>query len=465
VLQWRLSGNWYGTSGISAFDERLGGAERDASQIGGGSGTLRYDITPDLQLDLRGYYTQARTDFDGFDTANFRFGDDGEYGKTNQTLGYAGLTLKSPDHMLTNRVAFQYTNTETHTYDPAAPANEGSPSTETFYGIGRNSREEYQGTWEIAPRLQAVFGAQHEHSTISTDSPAFDYSGPAPLENAVSIDSGYVQLQGEAAPGLTLTGGERYDKHDVYGGHSTGALAAAWALPDGGSILRASFSQGFKAPSLYQLYSDFGNAALRPETAQSWDAGIEQRLWNDRVDLSATYYQRRSHDLIEFVGCPTMAAAPLCPNYFLFGGYYDNVARASAHGVELVAAADLTSELHVAANYTFTDTEDQSPNSPTYGNELARRPRNAANATVTYTWPVQLNTSVAARYAGRSFDDAANATSLGGYVLVDLRASYRLLSHLEVYGRIENVADKHYETAYQYGNIGRVAFAGIRADF
>ncbi len=86
--------------------------------------------------------------------------------------------MKSPDRSFTNRVAFQYTNTETREYDPNAPANDGSPSTETFYGIGRNMREEYQGTWEITPRFQAVFGAQHERSTIITDSPAFDFSGP-----------------------------------------------------------------------------------------------------------------------------------------------------------------------------------------------------------------------------------------------------------------------------------------------
>ena len=48
--------------------------------------------------------------------------------------------------------------------------------------------------------------------------------------NAATIDSGYAQLQGEVVPGLTLTAGERYDRHDVFGGHSTGALAAAWDL-------------------------------------------------------------------------------------------------------------------------------------------------------------------------------------------------------------------------------------------
>ncbi len=82
-----------------------------------------------------------------------------------------------------------------------------------------------------------------------------------------------------------------------------------------------------------------------------------------------------------------------------------------------------------------------------------------------YRWPSRLTTDIAVRYGGRSFDDAANQIALGGYVLVDLRASYALTERLELYGRVENATGKHYETAYQYGSFGRVAFAGVRATF
>ena len=61
----------------------------------------------------------------------------------------------------------------------------------------------------------------------------------------------------------------------MYGGHGTGQFAAAYVLPDQTTVLRASFGQGFKAPALYQLYSNYGNQALQPETANSWDAGVE----------------------------------------------------------------------------------------------------------------------------------------------------------------------------------------------
>jgi vitamin B12 transporter len=459
-LSWELAGSYYGTSGIPDFDEALGGKRLCASQIGGALGKLSYDFTPDLQLDLRGYYTLARTDFDGYDTPSGNFGDDNEYGKSDEIVGYAGLTSHSSDHTFTNRVAFQYTETNTRDYDPDAPASYGSTSTETFYGIGRNFREEYQGTWDFSPSGHLTFGAQHERSTIDTDTPAYDVT-PMPEERQVSIDSGYAQLQEEILAGLTLTAGARYDHHDVYGGHTTGQLAAAWALDDRQTILRASFGQGFKAPSLYQLYSFYGNSALRPEQDNSWDAGIERHAFDQRVVLSATYFQRNSSDLINFFSCP--APNPLCATEPQ--GFYANIARAAARGVELQGTFNVNERLNLAANYTLTNSEDRSPGSPTYGEQLPNRPKNAANASVTYHWPSLLSTTIALRYAGPSFDEAITPIWLGGYVVGDLRVSYPIRDRVEIYGRVENFTGKHYETNYEYGTLPRSGYVGVRATF
>ena len=370
--------------------------------------------------------------------------------------------MHSPARTLTNRIAIQYSDTETHNYDPNAPTDGYgvSPSTETFYGIGRNIREEYQGTWQFSSLGHVVFGAQHERSTISTDSPAYDVT-PMPVDKQVSINSGYAQLQTELLAGLTLTAGERYDHHDVYGGHTTGQLAAAWALNDQKTIIRASFGEGFKAPSLYELYGNYGNLALHPEQARSWDAGVERRSSDERIVISATYFQPKSDDLILFLSCPAPIA--LCATEPQ--GVFANVARASARGVELQGSFNPNERLSLLANYTLTETEDRSPGSPTYGQELPNRPKNMVNASATYRWPLGITAAIAAQYVGPSFDNAITPVWLGGYVLLSLRASYSISERLEVYGRIENAADKHYETRFEYGTLGRVGYLGVRANF
>jgi vitamin B12 transporter len=455
-LLWRVAGSYLGTSGITCVDPSFGGRRDCASRIGDAAGQIRYDITPDLQLDLRGYFVSSRTDFDGYDTPTFTLGDDSEYGKTQRGIGYAGLTWRSPDRSLTNRLSVEYTGSETRNFDPNAPANFGDPTTETFYGFGRNVREEYQGTWKFATTGQVVFGAQNEHSTINTVSPFSPFLGAG-----VVVDSGYVQGQYEVLKGLTLTAGGRYDHHSVYGGHGTGQLAAAWVLPDRNTVLRASFGQGFKAPALYQLYSNYGNRALEPETSNSWDAGIEHHALQNRLVASATYFRRTSDDLIGFFDC--LSPSPLCATEPF--GYYANIARSSAHGIELAGLLEATDQLTVSANYTWTRTEDVSQGSPTYGNELPRRPARAGNASVNYVWPLQLSSELALRYSGPDFDDAANQIRLGGYVLLDLRASLPINDHLQIYARVENLTDHHYEVAYQYGTFGRSAYIGARASF
>jgi vitamin B12 transporter len=183
------------------------------------------------------------------------------------------------------------------------------------------------------------------------------------------------------------------------------------------------------------------------------------------VSFAATYFHRNSHDLIDFFNCPIFeGGSPQCVAA-VFGGYYANIDEATAHGVELQATWHPATPLTIAGNYTLTDTENRSPGSTSFGNELPRRPRDAANMSVAYRWTQGETATVAARYSGRAFDDLGNTTPLGGYVLVDLRGSYQLSKRLELYGRVEDLTGKRYETAYKYGTPGRVAFIGVRTGF
>ena len=242
-----------------------------------------------------------------------------------------------------------------------------------------------------------------------------------------------------------------------------GEASAAWAIAD--TVVRASWGEGFKAPSLFQLGSDFGNVNLNPETARTWDAGLERRFAQGRIMLSAAYFERRTTNQIDFVSCFGVVL-PMCfgPGRALRAGYYDNIASSQAHGFELQVEATPIDGLDVAANYTRTVSTNRSPGA-NFGNWLPRRPRNQANLDVSYVWPFDLTTSVAATYSGQSFDDLPNRNLTKGYVLWDLRASYPVTEAIEVYGRVENLFDVSYETIRNYGQPGRAAYAGLRARF
>jgi vitamin B12 transporter len=450
-LSFRLAGTYYATDSVSTFDRQYGGLGDDPYHNTVLSGRATYDFTPDLQLDVRGYYTNSSVDYDGFPPPDFVLGNQLNYQTTRQYFGYSGLNFNFLDGDWKNKLYVDYTFTDRADYLPTNT----TPIQNDHYS-STDLRVDYQGNVTIAPGYSAVFGLQQEKYLM--DSTPF-----APAEANTGDNSAYLQLQGEVVNGLTLTAGERFDHYDAFGEHFTGQVAAAWALPSG-TILRSSWGQGFKAPSLYQLYSPYGTANLQAERSHDWDAGVEQRFWENRIMISATYFDINFNNLIEFDDCP---GSPLCAEPGREFGYYVNLGKAKSSGEEFQASLKVTGNFSVLANYTHLKTIDLTPGSPTFGLPAFNRPGEAANLTVSYTWPFKLSTSAALRYSGPSLSENFNAfptgiVTLGGYTLIDFHASYDINPHFEVYGRVDNLTNKVYETVYQYGTWRRTAFAGAR---
>ena len=170
----RLGAYYDSTDSVSAFDRAFGGREDDGFHTAGASGRFSYDITPDVQFDERAYYTFSRAEFDGFDTpvdpsTGFSsFGDDDEFGRTQQVVDYTGLNISTLDGRLKNRVAYEYNELDRRNEEPDGLYNFGNKS--TFDGLGRSQTFEYEGTYALAPDYTLVFGAQDEKSSFNTDS-------------------------------------------------------------------------------------------------------------------------------------------------------------------------------------------------------------------------------------------------------------------------------------------------------
>lgn len=454
-LAWRVGGNYLATDGISAFDKDLGGREKDGYRNVGVNARGILQITTDVSAELRSTWSRGRVGFDGFPPPSFAFNDTREYGYTEELTSYAGLKAASLGGRLQNRIGFAYTDTDRENFDP------DSAVPQTFDAFGRNKRWEYQGSFEISASSNAVFGLESERSELSTASPTTFDPTPTPLAHDVRLDSAYAQIQFGPFEAVSVTGGARYDDHETFGGNTTGHAAIAWAVAPT-TLLRASYGEGFKAPTLYQLFSQYGNASLEPESASGWDTGIEHKLFDGALAVSAIYFSRDTRNMIDFVSC-FGNPSPRCvsqPN-----GFYENVQKTSADGVELGLTALIGERLRIAANYTSMDAQNAVRGSANFGRQLPRRSRETANADVTYSWGSGLTTTVAVQRSGRSFDNAANTFELDAYTLVDLRAAYDYSPALQIYGRIENLLDEDYATARRYGSVGRGGFAGFRWSF
>lgn len=439
-----VGAGWFRTEGLSAFSEARGGLERDGYENLGANANFNLALSDAVSLDARGWYSDGRNDQDGFAPPSFAFGDTLETTDTREIVAYTGLNVALLDGRLRNRLGVALTDTRRRN------DNQGL---EVFAADGRNERIEYQAILDIAQGWQATAGLERETSRFTTAG-----FGP-PTTGRARLDSAYAQLVTAPTPGLTLTAGLRHDEHDRFGGATTLGASGVFELRPG-TTLRASYAEGFKAPSLFQLQSDFGNQSLRPERAQGWDAGLTQAL-GERSEVSATYYRRVSQDLIDFIACP--ASTGICENRPF--GTFDNVQRARAQGVELTLLLRPVEALTLQANYSWTDTLNRSEGTANFGNRLARRPEHTLNALVDVVASDRLSFGATLTHVGPSFDNAANTARLEGYVLADLRAAFRLTDALSLYGRIENLFEARYETARNFGQPGRAGFVGIRAAY
>ena len=437
-----LTGGYLRSDGISAA---ASGTEPDGYEQYGATGSVGIAFTDDIGLDLRAYYAHSRTDLDGFPPPNYALGDDAEYSVAQEIYGYAGVHANLLDGRFHNRIAFTIADINRDNYDPAYGS---APS---FFGRGRSARYEYQGDFKVVDQLRLVAGAEHEDSSYYDGSPTHK--------------SGITSFYGEAIvtpiEELTVTGGVRHDDNRDFGGHTSFGANAALALREG-TTLRASYAEGFKAPTLYQRFSDYGTVSLRPETARSYDLGIEQKLLGGRAIAGVTWFHRDTTNQIDFRSCAAVDVTN--PSSICFHrpyGTYDNIARTRAQGVEFELTLHPIQAFTVTGNFSYIDSVNRSPGA-NFGKDLARRPKVTVSMSADYRLPFGLSVGGTISHAGDSFDNAANTTRLDGYVLAGLRAEMPIGDHFVLYGRVDNLFDEKYQTVAGYGTYGRTAYGGIR---
>ena len=434
-----LNGGYTRTDGISAAAI---GTEPDGFRQYRIGGRGRLNLTDQFAVVATARYADSRTDIDGFAAPTFTFGDTPEYQDTRQASGRVGLRYVS--EALTLNTGFALSDTKRDYFDPTF-------GTAPSYGYeGRSERADLTGRLNLPASFTLDFGADSEWTRFSS---TFDAQAKA------NLTSGHAML-GWSTGRASLAAGVRVDDHSRFGTAWTFGANGSFELADN-LRLRASYGEGFRAPTLYNLLSDYGNAALLPERSKSYDAGLEWGNRNAPLHASVTAFRRDSRNLIVFVSCASLNRCADRPF-----GLYDNVGNARAQGVEAELGARPTDTLHLQAAYTYLETENRTVGIANLGKDLPRRPTHALTLSSDWTTPLAgLTLGADLRMVGDSFDNASNATRLDGYALTTVRASFPVTEQVELYGRVENLFDRAYQTVATYGTQGRAAYIGLRARY
>lgn len=284
-----------------------------------------------------------------------------------------------------------------------------------------------------------------------------------------TTDAAYAQVIGTLGGPVTYTASGRVDDDRTYGTFVTGRASLAWQLGANTSV-RAALGNAFKAPAFEETFSSsftIGNPGLRPERTLGWEASAERRL-GEHVTLSATYFDQRFRDLIQYVGGDASTD---------FRGTNENLGAATARGAEVEARAHALGAVDLGANVTLlrtrvTDAGNGAFGTFVNGERLLRRPARAATFTGTYHVARASTVGAAVRFVGarddRDFTNDVRVT-LPAYTLVDFDAAFSLdglgavARPLTLTARLENAFDRAYQPTFGFAAPGRTLLVGLRA--
>lgn len=238
--------------------------------------------------------------------------------------------------------------------------------------------------------------------------------------------------------------GARVDSNKYFGEHVTYKLAVMHFFSK--FTLKMSYSTGFRAPSLNQLFDPtYGNKNLKPEESQSADMSFDIPLMDKTKYLGTIFYtelnNRLSYD----------------PNTFV----NQNRGRARIVGFENNLSVNLTEQFDLGLFATWLTARDI-----TAKQKLARRPNLNSKAVLSYKNKPHF-VSLEANYNGRrpDVDNQGIPVEMPAYLIFHVNYDFDINERLLAYLKIKNIFDREYEEVYGYGTGGRMLTFGLKYNF
>ncbi len=466
-VSYAFSVSGYNTDGFSRYGYRIGrierrfpnGLESDSNQKVGMTGRVAIDLSDTTQLEIGGFSTLNVSDYDA---GWGKYPDTPSHSRALLIDGYARLKNVMLDGRLTNTVTISG-NVTNRSYRDITYSAFGAllpvMNWERDQYRGNRLAAEYQGDIKLDKFGLLTLGAKTERENMQS---YVTYVAPRPSSRDKTGDYGqttnsaYALYQFSPLKNLHLSLGGRLDAIDGGDQFATWRATAAYEIEQTQTTLRTSLGTGAKAPTLFQLYSPlYGNPNLDPENSFGYDVGVDQKLFDGRVKLSATYFANRFRDLIDFTFDPVQ-----CPTGSFYGCYL-NVKRARTHGVELAGSFDVVRDaLRINATYTYL----HAINSET-GLQLARRPAHSGRLGLAWTPVANWTIEPSVVMMGERYSSEGQVGKLAPYARLDARIEYKINDTFTAYIRGENLTNAHYQDVLDYGTAGRSVYGGIRAQW
>ncbi|WP_210545979.1 TonB-dependent receptor domain-containing protein [Rhodoferax sp. PAMC 29310] len=403
-----------------------------------------FNSQPTVNSDLDGYQSNSVSGRLGF-KLNAAHRIEATFLSNDLDAQYDGFTKGFDDHSLSRlqAVGLNWTARWSEAYSTRVSIGQGDDHYETKPSVYVTDTSVTSYLWHNEYRSGAhVFSADLERREDKLKN-----ASTTPVVSNRSQDAlalGYGLRQGAH----TLQLNARHDQDSEFGAVTTGSAAYAYAVTQAWRVT-AAMGTAFRAPTLFQRFSQYGVATLTPETARNREVGVKYEAHGDK--FGAVVYRNTVSDLITYVAGPGTCAN----GSGTYAGCYGNTALAQYEGITLTASKRM-------GGVSFSGSLDlQNPHDATTGKQLARRAKQLATIAAD-TRISNWNVGAELQATGERFDNAANTKRLAGYSLLNLHVSTSLNREWSLLGRVDNLLDQKYETAQGYATSGQTFYVGLK---
>ena len=446
--------NNFSTQGISSADERLGNKERDGHQNLSFSLNAGVDITKSLKLNVVGRASQSETELDAINSLSGLPEDDPNY-KQNCFYYLAGLKLGIDSDNFKQKLNFQYANLS-RSYKDEPDELHPNTSMDGQY-LSYYEKASWQGELIGDVHNTLIFGIEYQEEAGKSEIEGTSDFGPYQDEfkkKSLITRSGFLFWDFHY-PKYGFVAGARADHSSQFGGYQTGEFSGYFQPFALGPRFRLNLGTGFKSPSLYQLYGTMGgfqvgNPELEPEESWSWEIGLEQELFEEKIQIQVDYFNTLYANLIEWDNLSYS---------------YQNIARAKAKGWEGNLQVKPLTNLRLGISYTFVDARDAQT-----GEKLIRRWGEKYGFEINWRPIEKLELNLWGIHRGKTEDQifemfTEKRVELDPYTVVNASINWRIWKSIKLNFRAENIFDEKYYEVYGYGTIPQTFYLGISYNY
>ncbi|NEQ97934.1 MAG: TonB-dependent receptor [Cyanothece sp. SIO2G6] len=363
-------------------------------------------------------------------------------------LAYESQLSQSQDSVLTARVYLDFLDS---TFDDPVADNEfESPSERRTDQMAVGGQ--LQHAWQFASNQNITYGLDYRH--VEADNSTLDLTtGDRTVNYDDSINQWglFSRYQVDILPRLSANLGVRQDFNDLVDGSFTSASVGIQANLTDTTTFRTNFARNFRVPSLSDLFFEpFNNPDLDPESALSFDVGVDQEL-GDRGLLRFTFYRNDIRNAISF---NLETSTP------------QNIGRVRAIGIEAEATYQVFDDIFAFGNYTWNrPIIKDGPTPDNNGNLLPFTHADSWNVGLSYENQQELYAALFLHTVRDFFVDRGNTESLNGRTTLDFKLRVPVNDVVALNASVNNIFDAQYEEFPGFPGLGRNFQVGLRSTF